>query len=192
MKVLLKILSIVAVCFMVISCSKESLETENFEIAKPSEEVSQKALTIRGGFINDVTILVSDFCIARPTGNKNLVFGLNGRLQVGDYLYVLQTNGNFVCYNLAKGNGRLTKPVWATGTQNTPTTRMYFQSDGNIVAYNNDSLSNDYWNSGTPNYSSVTYKFQNDGNLVVTIGSLGRRTIFDAKRDMPDIYRENF
>ncbi len=87
----------------------------------------------------------------------DIPFNING------WIYVLQGDGNFVIY---KPNGGV---EWASNTDGQGFTKLVFQSDGNLVLYNDDEskakgLSNTYM------YPNSQCFLQEDGNLVIYHG----------------------
>ncbi|WP_052434013.1 hypothetical protein [Streptacidiphilus melanogenes] len=79
---------------------------------------------------------------------------------VGEYQLTMQTDGNFVIYNV---NGQA---LWNTQTEGHPGASAIMQTDGNLVVYQNNTP---LWNSGTGGNPGGYYYlcFQTDGNLVI-------------------------
>ncbi len=75
-----------------------------------------------------------------------------------DFYIVYQNDGNLVSYT------RDNVPLWASGTNGKQVTKMTFQKDGNIVAYNDTKA---VWSSDTYNKNGQALIQQGDGNLVI-------------------------
>jgi hypothetical protein len=75
-----------------------------------------------------------------------------------NYRFVLQGDGNVVLYKQGI-------PLWATGTDGKPATRLSMQSDGNLVLY--DTSQNPLWYSRTAGRGNSRLLMQTDGNLVI-------------------------
>jgi hypothetical protein len=83
------------------------------------------------------------------------IYSANGR-----FWLTMQTDSNFVLYDIAAG----WVPLWYTSTNATGANHAEFQWDGNLVVYNAYAA---VWASGT--YSPcATLTVQNDGNVVIT------------------------
>jgi len=78
----------------------------------------------------------------------------------GLYQLEYQPDGDLVISYLANGYAH---PIWTTGTGGDSVRMVMFQSDGNLVMYDNDGA---VWASGT-NPKGIQLCFQDDGNLVV-------------------------
>lgn len=119
---------------------------------------------------NIATIIVHS-TVYNNVGSK--LFG-DGRINTNEalvslnrrYVAVMQTDGNFVIYDLQNWLG--TFPLWATNTwQHTPINRfMRYQPDGNFVLYDASNWS-PKWASNTHGKSVGFVIMQDDGNLVV-------------------------
>jgi hypothetical protein len=83
----------------------------------------------------------------------------------GDYEAVLQTQGNFVLYNLVEG-----RALWSTPVDNAQSV-LSMQTDGNLVLNSTYWIGATtppvYWYTGTNSSSPVRLVMQNDGNLVL-------------------------
>jgi len=97
-------------------------------------------------------------------GNSALRSGQGVYSVSGEFLLIMQTDGNLVLY-------RQGKPLWATGTQ-VAGSFAEFQSDGNLVVYAPDSRA--LWSSNTWGNPNATLALQNDGNVVIYRQSDGR------------------
>lgn len=76
----------------------------------------------------------------------------------GQYVFMLQTDGNLVLY----GPGYV--PIWASGTSGYPVDHLTMQSDGNLVLYGLGGYAM-WWNSSFGGASHLT--IQDDGNAVI-------------------------
>ena len=88
----------------------------------------------------------------------------------GQFQVVMQTDGNFVLYELQYGGVR--NPLWASNTNNKGTGpfKVTMQSDGNLVLYDIEGTAT--WASNTSGKGSKPFKLtmQDDGNLVIYDG----------------------
>ncbi|KAH7028496.1 hypothetical protein BKA57DRAFT_525181 [Linnemannia elongata] len=89
-----------------------------------------------------------------------------------DYMYVLQSDGNFVSYNI-----KTKKAIWSTQSQGhgaKGSYSMFFQLDGNLAIY--DAKSTPIWASGTWDGSSTRFRNQpslwyfREGHMVLADG----------------------
>ena len=84
----------------------------------------------------------------------NLVMG--GCYSIGQYCFVLQTDGNLVLYKFGVA-------IWSSKTN---TARFgIMQSDGNFVLYDDNSRA--VWATNTQSKTGAYFAFQGDGNLVI-------------------------
>ncbi len=77
----------------------------------------------------------------------------------GTYKLIMQTDGNFVLYDVPAG-----RALWNSGTFGNGN-RAELQNDGNLVVYNNANIA--MWNSGTSGKASSYLAIQDDGNMVI-------------------------
>lgn len=79
----------------------------------------------------------------------------------GNYVLVMQGDGNLVLYNGAR------KPVWASNTNGHNGAFATMQTDGNFVVYADQARQHALWATGTNGSGASEFAFQGDGNLVV-------------------------
>ncbi|MEU6149991.1 S8 family serine peptidase [Actinosynnema sp. NPDC047251] len=77
----------------------------------------------------------------------------------GEYLLVLQNDGNLVLYN------RAGVAQWSTDTWGTDASRLYLQYDGNLVLYSDAGAVK--WSTRTPGSAADRLAVQEDGNVVL-------------------------
>ncbi len=166
------------------SCQKEEIvdETSQEMVQTNNDEINMVPFDMfRSNLINKNTpfiTLIDDGTVLTSDPN-------------GDFGFKLQSDGNFVCFNLKKGNGQLTHPVWATGTYGKPVQRIVFQSDLNIVAYGSDNTV--YWNSATYTNKPGGFFFLDDGDLQVRHNTGNTAfVVYNSLLDMPQIFPQNF
>ncbi len=199
MKTMLKNVAIVVLAIVSFSCEQETIETTLQENAKPQTEETllskaQYVVDINQSFI-DNRISNNGFVFINQGGcasiNWRIVKGTG--FIVNNFWYILQTDGNFVCYNLNKGPGDPdSHPVWATGTENKGVEYIYIQEDANVVAYSKDFKV--IWDSKTSvptcnrfKYWAITAK----GNInLSTLSNSGPG--FRTSVDMPVTYPANY
>jgi hypothetical protein len=98
------------------------------------------------------------------TAGSTLQPGQGLTSQTGEYIAIMQSDGNFVVY---KGSGTAT---WSTNTEGNPGAWLNMQSDGNLVVYSSGGTA--LWNSQTDGTgSSNRLVMQGDGNLVLYTSS---------------------
>ncbi|KAI8609377.1 hypothetical protein BC830DRAFT_845050 [Chytriomyces sp. MP71] len=85
-------------------------------------------------------------------------------ISAGDFKATMQKDGNFVLYREST-----MEPLWDTGSSGSTARRFVYQTDGNIVLY--DNLGNHLWASNTPDVSSNLLCIQPDGNIVAYDGA---------------------
>ncbi len=202
MKTYSKIILIITVCLTIISCSTE----ENEDVLQSNDNnvlVDAKADFL--GELPNTSNLSREMYFATTClrGGKNYRMVRGTKITIASsYLYTLQTDGNFVCYNLKKAgpnpDNKYDFPVWATNTQNKAVEYIYFQEDGNMVAYNAD-LSKVIWSSNTnfpctPNSEDYHYfKLKENGDLTIKSNiNYVTENLYTAKSMMPVTYPENF
>lgn len=77
----------------------------------------------------------------------------------GRFRLVLQSDGNLVLYGPSGA-------LWASNTNGSDASVVFFQPDGNVVLYNSSGVGRWGTNSGTHFCANLT--IQNDGNLTIT------------------------
>lgn len=78
----------------------------------------------------------------------------------GEYMLVMQEDGNLVFYNASNGT-----PLWASNTAGNPGSYLAVQNDGNSVVYNANGTP--LWASNTAGNPGTNLTVQDDGNVVV-------------------------
>jgi hypothetical protein len=81
----------------------------------------------------------------------------------GQYLLILQTDGNLCLYDTGG------VPHWCTNTYGKNTQTAIMQTDGNFVLYDNQG--HFLWNTNTPGHGSAYLTVTDDGNVVIYDGS---------------------
>ncbi|HXA34378.1 MAG TPA: hypothetical protein VNV87_19165, partial [Acidimicrobiales bacterium] len=79
----------------------------------------------------------------------------------GEYLFIMQSDGNLVLYFNQAGTNY---PVWASGTQNNPGSHAYFQGNGTLFVYSDTGAA--LWKSPGVVSENGYLAVQNDGNVV--------------------------
>ncbi len=189
---LLRIITIIFLTFLCFSCEKEESDIPSQNAQQPdgnNDLIASKATRVIEVTTNNSTR--DDFYAIVATCGTNYRMSRGVELTVGSYLYTLQNDGNFVCYNLKKGpSNKYSHPIWATNTYGKPVQYIYFQEDGNIVAYDNN-LTKVFWSSNSYNKCEPNAFLFDNGELGVIYNDQGDYS-YQAKEQMPTIYDENF
>lgn len=109
-------------------------------------------------------------CKDRLGPDESLRFGECLISSSGEYIAIMQTDGNFVLYRTI---GDQVSPIWATNTRGNDH-RIVMQRDNNLVIY--DASSKGHWDSNTSQQKArpaASLVLQDDGNLVIYSGDGG-------------------
>ena len=126
------------------------------------------------------TLEASNTSYAAAGGNRTVQIARNTYLQsvlsCGNYLLVMQSDGNLALYNgYSPLNTSAQTPVWSTGTNGKTAVQAVMQADGNFVLYNvlyGAGSSNAVWATGTNGNSGAYLSLSNNGALQI-VGSNG-------------------
>jgi hypothetical protein len=104
----------------------------------------------------------SSYVISGNTMIKSATLSECGALRSGNYMAAMQSDGNFVIYNIAYN-----RAVGSTGTmgRGIAPRRLVFQNDGNVVVYDKNNLA--LWATSTFKPNESVFTMQDDGNLVL-------------------------
>lgn len=126
------------------------------------------------------TLEASNTSYAAAGNNMTVQIARNTYLQnvltCGNYMLVMQSDGNLALYNgYSPLNTSVQTPVWTTGTSGKTVLQAVMQEDGNFVLYNvlyGASSSNAVWASNTYGNSGAYLSLSNNGALAI-VGSNG-------------------
>ncbi len=196
---LLRTTTIIFLTLLCFSCEKE----ESSFIDQNSLEKNNDNSNLLVSKASEVIEITADynnsygFYRFRPECGTNYRMSRGVELILGWYLYTLQNDGNFVCYNLKKAGLNPDKkydfPVWATDTQGKAVQYIYFQEDGNIVAYDKK-IEKVFWSSNKYGDCGFNVFLFNKGGLGVLDYSDPEtiKSRYKAVLSMPTINSENF
>lgn len=104
--------------------------------------------------------------LVSQAGAVSLNIGESRSSENGQYVLVLQPDGNLVFYDTQGGpNGNTNVAIWNSVTYGTGANFAAFQTDGNLVVYKPGNVV--AWHSFTYGNSCSVLALQNDGHLVI-------------------------
>jgi len=110
-----------------------------------------------------------------PLGSTNIGVSQPLYSPSGDYMAILQSDGNFVVYRVESSP----VAIWASGTNGTGAATLSIQGDGNLVLY---AGSRAVWATSTSSTTVTWLQMQDDGNLVLY--AAGNRPLWASGTDI--------